>query len=295
MTTASRKDGHFSILGATDWRSYAFFLAGVRAEDRADMKTAESLYVRALAIDGKNIGARMNLGGVLLEENSYENAVEQLGVAKSGAGNDANITKHAVYYSASYRLAAALFSLNKIREAKKELDGLLAAVDKKLAPPKLSGRTEKWMEWIESKLGERVARRVGTWLEQRAQRNHAKDDHLRPFLEQLRPSAVSMQMGLRVALGEKVSPDELKDLDLWKPEAWFQYNLACTYSMLGGARNGEAAALADSLKHLDFALRLRPALCDWAQQDPSLQGVRKGALDAFKQTIKRHKRLAAAT
>jgi hypothetical protein len=216
--------------------------------------------------------------------------MEQLIIAKRGAFTDRRIENDAVYYSASMRLAAALYNAARHRDAYLEADSLLHEIHKSLAalakPP------------LESPLG-RLLEKVRRWpvithlalrIENRQRAREIERLHpIRRYLEQLLPSVEIMHIGLGVACGQPVRPLLLGDR-AWMPSAEYQYNLACTLSLMG-ARASETQLTAkffnDALDHLGLALRLEHQMVNLARQDTSLCDLRNARRKEFRGILRR--------
>jgi tetratricopeptide (TPR) repeat protein len=59
-------------LGTEKWRSYAYFAIGERHQENGETTEARRAYYRALDVDASNLGARLNLAGLLLYRRGHE-------------------------------------------------------------------------------------------------------------------------------------------------------------------------------------------------------------------------------
>jgi hypothetical protein len=66
-------------LGTANWRSYAYFAIGERHQRNGDTRAARRAYYQAIDLDHRNLGARLNLAGLLLyrQESDREEPVAE--------------------------------------------------------------------------------------------------------------------------------------------------------------------------------------------------------------------------
>ncbi len=243
------------LLGTDNWRSYAYFQSGLLAEESARESAARRLYVKALRLDPKLRGARVNLGDLLIRTGDLGASIEQLEQAKRESLEAAGGDRDPTLYSALYNLAAVKYEVKGIDKAKEEIDELLAKID----------RTLETVGDQEPALG----RHLGA----------------------IRPVAQAMSAGLKAELGEPKARNLIEGLakDASSVYPRFHYNLACAYSTLakcqppaGGSPDPD---LAGSLASLERCLRLFPAAASQARHDRSLEYVRGQKAREFEELL----------
>jgi hypothetical protein len=223
-----------AIYGTTRWRSYALCNAAMNFDAAGDAVSASALYIRALEADDSNLAARMNLGALLLEceDDRVHSAMNQLEIAKREATLDDQTENDAVYYSATFRLAAAKYQKNDIKAAICEAQELHGEIKKALkaivARRRTPGRSVRLYAVLRLVGMRRTAARLRARRRGKLLRSLENDALFGRFLNQLKPSVIVMIAGLRKEAGENVSPPQISNRDLWRPIAAFQYNLACT-------------------------------------------------------------------
>jgi tetratricopeptide (TPR) repeat protein len=233
------------LLGTRNWRSYAFFRAGVRLEEDGKITAARLLYIKALKLDPENCGARVNLATLLIEEGENDIAVCQLRyviekIRSSTGGSDS------VFYSAKYRLAVAYFNTGDLVRSEAEAAELVKTVEgdlQKLATKPDGGENARF----------------------------------RDYLHSLEPVVLTLLAGVRIAAGKVQGDSEILSVDPFLPDAEVQYNIACAYSLLMERKTGDEKRHvgAGSLLHLGFALSLAPALMPSSLKDLSLKAIRE--------------------
>jgi hypothetical protein len=239
-----------AIYGTTRWRSYALFNAAMNFDAAGDTASASALYIRALEVDDANIAARLNLGALLLEreDDRVHSAMKQLVIAKKEAILDYQTENDAVYYSATFKLAGAMYqtrdltaALKEAQELDEQIDSALNAIRERRKTPAERIRRYAFLRSIPGCRG--LAARMRRRFRRNLLRPLENDALFGRFLEQLKPSVIVMIAGLKKESGKKVSPPKITDRDLWRPTAAFQYNLACTATVwLADARNQIAIA-----------------------------------------------------
>lgn len=278
-------------LGTRSWRSYALFRAGGTAAARGDYTSAEQLYLRSLAVDPHHSAARVNLAAVMLDaqDESTEQAgwastrfdaarmrfaVEQLKSVARAAETGTDERYSAVYYSALYRLAAASYDLGNLAEAKSYSSLLIAAI----AAAKAVSRSA-------DRVGTEVRRHgllamVGRWFGRAPAPSGGNErdatTRLMKYLVQIEPSALAMDLGLRLESGEADLATLRTSVDGTSPSSQVQYNYACALSIYMQRCDGpEREKLAnEAIERLHLAIRMRSALRARARRDRSLRSVR---------------------
>jgi hypothetical protein len=279
-----------SVFGTTEWRSYALYNAGTHCEESGDDVSAEKLYVAALAIDPKNFAARMNLGGLLVDSGSEARGIEQLVIAKHAAIDDGRVENDAVYYSASARLAAAFYNAGRTADAKVESELLLDKIQASLGAlnnPPMKSRFGRWVNAARRWPGLGwLARRIGDSMKAN---EVARLQPLRRYLEQVQQTVEIIHLGLTVASGQPVRRLLLGDSG-WSPSAPYQYNLACTLSVMAAHATDRKISIeleGDALAHLDLSLRLEPRMAVIAPRDESLAHLRTAKAAEFQKLLVR--------
>jgi tetratricopeptide (TPR) repeat protein len=223
-----------TIYGTKRWRSYALCNAGMTFESSGKTDAALSMYMAALANDGQNLIARMNLGGLLLERGGIRSAIKQLQVAKDEATVQGTAENHPVYYYATFRLAVAIYQQgsDQLTEAYEEATTLRAEIIKGIKAIRKRWRPARRSIALWVRLRRIGLRSVALRLRQRARRALAtameNDGRFLGYLEELWPSVVAMIAGIEKEMGKNTEPPRLTERNLWRPSPALQYNLACT-------------------------------------------------------------------
>lgn len=249
----------FRVLGTTYWRSYALDLAGRRKEAEGDLETAEQLYLQALEADRGNRSARLSFATLLYRTAPGERdaAIEHLKQVGTESKADGTPLRETIYYFSRYQLASVLFDAELGTEALEEARLLSHDVDRGL-----------------EEIKKRVSKRRGA-LRIRPTDSTPEDRALMTYLQSIQPAVTVMLIGMRIASGDHSAAGLLDQVDVSIPEASFQYDLACTYSILE-EKVGSGGEFADmAVKHLAFALRLYPGSYARVPNDLSLKRVRE--------------------
>lgn len=247
----------FDVMGTSDWRSWAYFRAGVRHESLNHRLAAKSMYAQAVNRDGGNRAARVNFGSLLIADGRDDEGMEQYKrVADDGDAAAAN----PALYSALYRLASAQYH-------KGDTDGSLGSA---------------------RQLVERIRKA-------RPSASDADDGEgsLALFLRDIEPVVIAMYAALLAATGEAAAADEqLASVDLTRPIPELQYNLACLYAMKAEKADpaGRPALLTQALAALVYAISLDPDNAAAAADDRSFQ-----AFQAEPELLRKFTALAGGT
>lgn len=257
-----------ALLGTHDWQSYAYFRAGLFAKNQNRRQAEKDLYLRALMLDPKLRGARVNLAKWFLwdknPEKNPEAALEHLIRAKKDSLDASDGDRDPTLYSAIYNLAVLKYENGDINEAKELTQELLEKIDSTLK------KTKGFL-------------RIGY-----------KDPALKYHLKSIRPEANSMLGGLMVELGEagglKRIQDETKLSSVFPS---LQYNLACCYSILAhhepqvkpGGNERREQYLQASLSHLERTFQIDASLACQVKDDRSLEYVRNEKAAEYKALI----------
>jgi tetratricopeptide (TPR) repeat protein len=261
-----RETKPFRALGTTRWRSYALFSAGVRLETYRLLAHAEKAYWEALRDDPSNLGARVNLGTVLMDRSRPAPAIRQLQQVSVDA---LKAKEFAVGYLARYREAVAWHQLGELEPA------------------------NDIARWTQARsVSEPLLAEIDTTRKQSAGITPA----LRRTLDELYPTVKVLDAGLRASLG--IPSDELGgDLgvefaDL--PVGHTQHNLALTYVILAqkaGSKPVQQEPWLDrALEHLKFAFCLEPHRAGVVASDPSFAPLRRapGVAERFAKLLQEY-------
>lgn len=233
------------LLGASDWRSYALFRAGLRYEEDGNPDAARRMYERALSRDAGNRGARTNLAALFMERGENQRAIEELHRVIGTDPLTADLADP-VTYSALYRLASAEYHSGSHADAQATAVTLM--------------------------------RRI-----RRAQRHATPGDaDLRSYLESIEPSSLVLAIGTAAHQAATLGglqrlAQRLAAVDTLSADAVVQYNLAVTYWVMAEHQHAEPSGWADWIEavflHLRRAFELGRPLARWAPKDPSLAGL----------------------
>jgi tetratricopeptide (TPR) repeat protein len=138
----------FELLGTEDWRSYAFFLAGVDWRLEGELAKARRLFVEALNRDPNNRGALLNLGTLYMEVGAeghtghYRRAIERLKRAQDASMGSSKlvidgkvICADLVWYKATYQLAATYFYMYADSQRPAEGNARAAMLERAMKDP----------------------------------------------------------------------------------------------------------------------------------------------------------------
>jgi hypothetical protein len=241
-------DGSSPPLDATSWRSYALFTAGDILLRERRYGEARKAFEAALDDDDANLGARLNLGALMLKPDAgadgypHEDpaaAAKRLADARalieSVTGRADNWTRPLVY-RAHYLAAIAALYENRRKQAIDHICKL---------KPQLS------QQWC--------------------------NEDLRPMLRRLAPAVEALYQSTRVLKGE--APDLSSFQGGWVPVA-AEYNLACVYNRwadMAVQASDRRKRRGDALDHLAMALARRPTVRVDAKLDPALKSIRADA------------------
>jgi hypothetical protein len=233
-------------LGTTNWRSYALFAAGEIAQDEGRRGDARRAYERALDHDPDNLGARLNLGALLLHAEP----------GPDGYPDEDEAAKRD-------RLSAARSLLEEVNPR---------AADWSTAFP-YRARYLVAIGDLYSSLPEHALRHVEA-LRREARRNEHQE-HLQPMLVQLRPAVDALALSAFVLMD--ADPDFAQFEDAWNPVAT-EYNVACAYNRWAD-RTGTGEERRDrrgkALDHLSVAVARVPGVRRSAKLDPALASIRE--------------------
>lgn len=284
-------DRNFTLLGADNWQSYAYFRAGVRYDAEKNKGAARTMYLKALASSPANIGASLNLalldalGGPMDEKGrtreNYPRALKLLKQVKATAdrsgSTDRHISTSSVWYVASYQLAAAYDYENRKDEAYREAKELVSKIGRTIKQVK-----KRW-RW----------RYLLTPWDYRRQK--AEDKEVLQFLSRIKPLAVIMLAAILVRKGDEAAAE--KQLQAVKSserrDYRVRYNLACYYSRQGeylGQRErvAQEEAYRMALDNLRYTFEADRSFVEYARIDESLRGVRKSKQHEFEKLSKQY-------
>jgi hypothetical protein len=246
-------------LGTTDWRSYAYFAVGSLKQRALRYTEARNLYYAALDHDPRNLGAMVNLGGLLLNPpdrtESDDDARKRLEEARWRLGEAAQCPSdwtQPLAYRARYLLAIGNL--------------YLASVD----TPQASKYAKEAADCIELLLRKADARR-------------RDPSDLDAFFQQLLDPAYVVGQSARVILGKTPCWKRLKQPDYpWT--ATTQLNVACLYTRLAERKPGQKEKYQElALDHLATAIRRWPRMREVARTDPVLMGL--ATLEPFRKLV----------
>jgi tetratricopeptide (TPR) repeat protein len=279
----------FTLLGADNWQSYAYFRAGIRYDAEKDKGAARDMYLKALASNPANIGASLNLalldvvGGPKDEKGrikaNYPKALELLKEVKQAAARSGSADERSsmitVGYVASYQLAAAYDYQDKKEDAQREADELLKKIRNTIKELKGGGRY--WLKPWDYR------------------RQKAEDEVIMLFVSRLKPLAVTMLAAILVRRGQETAAERLLT-DLTPSERLHyrvRYNLACLYSRLGEHLGGRRRAAQDkayksALDELRYTFERERSFVEYAGTDESLRGVRRSKSSDFDKLTKEY-------
>ena len=284
FNTAKRE---FELLGTKNWKSYAYFSAGLHAESQEErLDDAKKLYINALRIDAKLSAARVNLSGIYRKEAKkekdkgrkerlYKVAMHHLAQAKNDCENndceDIN-ERNPTLYSAKYNLAVLRYNVEKDpKKANEEIKDLLKKIETVLK--KIQDKEKGYKD---------------------------PDRTLKNHLETIKSIADAMYGGLKVECEDKEAADEwLKNHfeEETKPSLSsvlprYHYNLACTFSILANypdrtteGNKNQKEYLESSLRHLELAFLIKKELCSSAEDDPALEKVKNKMKEEYKALV----------
>jgi tetratricopeptide (TPR) repeat protein len=255
----------FSSLGTQNWLSYAYLRAGVFWALEDYKVKARQLYNEALNRDIKYRSALFNLGYLDIEDREYDRAIERLSHAK-----ELSSPKDYLWYLATYQLAAAYHYKSMLYKAKKDLDQ--AEIE-----------SSELVEKIDSTISEPQSS-----LE-------AREEMLKQVLQLFKLNARIMHAAI-IADQDKIVDAE-EEVNRIKNEYHnifsyrVHYNFACYYSIVGNKtkdrdKRESIDAYKKALYHLEYALERGGDIINWAQKDPSLEGVRNK--ETFGKLIKKY-------
>jgi tetratricopeptide (TPR) repeat protein len=263
----------FSLLGTDDWKSYAYFQAGVEWELQGEKNKAQQLFLKALDQDPKNLGASFNLSVLDVQAEEYERALQRLKRVKRDAWTmaytwfSATPERTSVWYAALYQLATTyLYKSSLKRLSEEERQSILAQAREEANE----------LTCTISDVLHNISRQPRT------------DAALRKYLERVQPMAEIVHAGIVIlsssSSGEEKTNAELKVKKIENSAALgelshrTQYNLACFYSRLGMTTEDDtkkAEHYTVALCYLKSTLERSGTLAQWACKDPGLCGVRE--------------------
>ena len=293
----------FTLMGTSDWLSFAYFRAGVRwTKDDKDDKDdkARKLYVESLNQDMNNRGALFNLGALDTEARKYRRAIDRLKRARNTYISDGKIhnqkrenetdkkniymphLKDAVWYKATYQLAATYhYQSIKFEEQAStcQFEEQASTFRVQVKKKKLEGQASDSLNQAEDE-----AKKLYKAIEEAIKPQKKEDKALRNFLESFRPMATIMYAEILVGTTDDKKKTKAKEcierVDFSKLTYRIHYNLACYYT--------NASDNKKALYHLKYALERGGEIIQWAQRDPSLKGLREGMECNFYGLIKEY-------
>jgi tetratricopeptide (TPR) repeat protein len=276
----------FTPQGTDDWQSYAYFLAGVHWELEGKMDKARQLYVDAQNQDMNNYGALFNLGYLDIEDKNLERAIERLSKAKEMVEKSEKSEKFhrdVVWYVATYQLAAAYHYKSILLRAEEDIDKAI-----------------KCLEKAEDESGNLVETIDTTIKGLQNKSMEEKEKQLKKYLESIEPNANIMYSSILVdsayqgPVDQRQSKIEKAKLKIKSIENIYskltprvRYNLVCYYSIFGD-KTKDTKAYKTALNHLEYALERGGDIIQWAQKDPSLEGVRVHEFKEFDEIVKKY-------
>jgi tetratricopeptide (TPR) repeat protein len=255
----------FELLGARDWKSYAYFRAGCFADEENRGAAAKNLYIKALQTDRKLRGARVNLARRFLREGKFDVAKDHLERAK----ND--------YLSASYRdrrqdptLYSVLYNLAVLEYKNKNVVSALQ-------------HTEDLTQRIEIALKKKLVL-------------NKTNREFRHHLEIIRPAAMAMLGGLMIEQREYENGRKNIEAaaDISGIYSLVHYNVACSYSLIARheIERGNAAKhneyLNKSYEYLVRSFYLDKKWVDYSKDDRSLECLQNELANKYKELIEEY-------
>jgi tetratricopeptide (TPR) repeat protein len=289
--------------GTENWLSFAYFRAGVRWTREGRKDKARKLYIDALNRDMNNRSALFNLGALDVEAGEYELAITRLQMARE------NEPKDLVWYKATYQLAATYHykSMQDKDEAEKlwrqaESEAtkehcFVCSKQKAIEACRKNDDAENGQNLAESE-----AKELHKAIKEAINPQKNENKELRKFLESFKPMADIMYAAILVGTNKKGRSKSQKIIDSYSTKHLQEtrtreggrgyktyskydklnyrdhYNLACYYSV---ADNNKKA-----WEHLKYALKRGGEIVQWAQKDPSLEGLREYKECKFDDLIK---------
>ncbi len=260
------------LLGTGDWRSYALFRAGTRAQRARRPSDASALYCRALERDPSLRGARVNLARNLILEpaggagTQGERLVSAIGLLERTLCDARDAIRDPSVYTARYLKVMAHNELGQTAEELTEARELVGLIER------AKEETRRRSSLISG---------LGLFGGREEHVPRGDRDKLFVYLESIEEPALIMLATLEAvteaAPGKGRGLDRLAKVDRFSPRPLTQYNLACAYSLL--AQRSEEEMRHDresiSLGHLGRALALKPAYASHAARDKMLAFVRE--------------------
>jgi hypothetical protein len=273
-----------AVLGATDWRSYALFSLGKIAPDTESERV---LYEQALDRDPGNLGARLNLAGLLLQRPGYELSTPSKQTSEDLRQGSKESWRERVD-GAWRHLCVVAGSTDRERDAiwYRALY-LQAIVCIYRAEPKLSNNGPE---------GQVQAKRATTILEclRGAIDGHAHDERTAALVDALADPVKVLSQTAGLLQGER------PDLSAFPADRWLsadgEYNLACLYSRYAATVARDSSEFkerqAEAVRHLRRSIDRRQddrqqAAIKEATVDPAFDAVRTSA--GFRDTLRRPK------
>lgn len=250
-----------SMLGTSDWRSYALFRAGVFAERDGRRNAAKSLYVQALQTDPRLRGARFNLARWLQRADDISGAMEQYARVRHESEEAWDGDRDPTFYSATYNMAIITYNNDGARTASARLVELLERIDK----------TQRRIYMSEQDYS---------------------DPPLREYLHKMRPIVSVALGGMIVELGDSKRGLELVEEGVRESDLapLTQFNIACCYSLAAQQAAGADVARYTrlSLEYLERSFKLYSKRANKAGTDRSLDGIRTLEKQKFDELIEKY-------
>jgi tetratricopeptide (TPR) repeat protein len=244
------------LLGAKDWRSYAFFLAGVDWRLQRNNKQARQMFVEALNCDVNNQGAMLNLATLDVEEAArtdgvYERAIDRLTKAQGDASRNSwlrtkekDVHENPVWYKATYQLAAVYSYCGESGKAKKQAKDLWMA-------------THQTRQELNKAGGARLQRK-----------------NLRAFLESIEPLAVTLYAGIHKIYPESGDGSDNKD----RRGCWERFIAWLNAEDMENGGSGETAAKAPAEREssngsdevfprVEISRQMQGIIAQWSKQN----------------------------
>jgi len=277
-----------SLMGTSDWRSYATFRAGVTAENDERMDAAKRLYRKSLHRDPLMRGARLNHANRLQKEKVDDEVIKQLNHShaidhyemvrehsapsfpKEQSDNDLeNFKIDPTYYSATFNLAILKANIAKSKEQRVDVIDLFKRLVKDIEQAKIFISNDD---------------------------RGFNGESLTRYLSNVMSSSKIVLGSVMISNGSEDGLEYIKENKIsTSTSGHHHYNIACAYSMVAGIYIEKAkldnaedpksedtdnsidrlteiaqAYLDDAFKHLKRAFEFSPFLTSHAEDDDSL-------------------------
>jgi hypothetical protein len=234
-------------LGTTSWRSYALFAAGEIAQRENRRDDARRAFERALDHDPANLGARLNLGSLLLQP---------------VPGPD------------GYPTETAAAETERIQAARNLIERVNSKADDWSTPLPYRSRYLAAIADLYASEPDHANGHINVLRDKI--RGHSDSDRLTPLLGKLRPAVDALELSATVELDG--TPDFSKLEKEWRPVAT-EYNIACVYNRWAARPSAtpeqQHERRAKALERLKIAIDRVPDIRSRAKLDPALRSIRK--------------------